>query len=308
MAQSIAQFLTGIEDNRKRNLAQKAQALVPYLDYVQKIKTVDEQRGRILDMATGDAVTQARARGYNDQEVEGFTQSIAGIQDPANIYPMLNEYDKEVQARRLLTANKVTIPPNASRDEILRLGDETYANTQANKDYAKKAELLGVSGKATYDKLISEGRSPAVALGEASKNQTMSDFATKQQIEFENSKAGKGSSGTGGMTKGEKAAQKKQVMSAKVEVVTDLNKKKTSYIYWHNVNGNLMKAQVYTGSDGNLRTVGNNKKVNLDLVEDYEGMDTDGATTVNNPPYVAGTSTPATPKQAGKWDQYKVVK
>lgn len=307
MAQSIAQFLTGIEDNRKRNLAQKAQALVPYLDYIQKQKTVDEQRGRILDMATGDAVTQARARGYNDQEIEGFTQSIKGIQDPTNISPMLNEYDKEVQARRLLTTNNVPIPPNASRDEILRLGDETYANTQANKDYAKKAELLGIEGKAAYDKLIAQGNTPATAYGEASRNQTMTDFETKQKIDLKYSKSGKG--GIGGKTTAESKAEQKQKVSAKVEVVTDEDtKKKTRWVYWENQDGVLVKSQVYTGSNGKILWKDTNQEVNLDDVVDYEGADTESATAIKKMKYSSKKGTPATSKQTTNWDQYKVVK
>lgn len=268
--ETISQFLLGIENERKRNLATKMQPLVGYLQEAIRVKSAEEQNQQLVGIATSDALERAKQSGYADDEIEGFRQSLQGVRNPSSVNAMYSEFEQGAQARRTLKKNNVQIPDNLSTPELVRMASESETKRQGNISYENKAKELGSEGYKTYTELVAKGSDPATAFGEAANQFELKQYSDKAGIQTENILSRKSSNGGGGSSTGsskQNDEDRKKLIAARVGS-EDLRTGKTSFVYWTASNGNKYKREVYTDTKGDVRFKDGGALVDLNKVLD----------------------------------------
>jgi len=287
MAETISQFLKSIEDERKKGLAQKAQALMPYLNQLYIQTREEENLSKQRDTAINDITTMAIGAGYDPQDIETWKNGALSLQDPVAIRNSWSDHENRIAATGLLKKYGGEIPEGATTNELMMLAKERMeehkrgkeiGNTiqqttgegdpndpdvklhnakrgAANRDelegIEKKAKLLGTAGYKVYQGLIKKGADPYEAYGE-----------TVRKIEAQNAAAKADA-------KGEKVDTKKLKGKAKSRVNEEKDrdgKVLGSFVYWINDKGQKAKSAVYTDDNGNVYWEDTDEQVNLDDV------------------------------------------
>lgn len=264
--ESISKFLQGIEEQRRKTLATRMQPLVSYLDQAYRLKTAEEQNQRTLGIATSDALERAKQKGYGDDEIETFRQSLSGISDPGAVQGMFADFEQAAQAKRILAQNGITAEPGLSTPELVRLANESESTRTANKNYETKAKEQGVEGARIYEQQLQTGADPALAFGEANRQTSMNEYREKAAIQTENIKDRKGS-GSGKSDK-EIKQEKKEAVNSKVFTEVDPTGNKNQYVYWQGKDGTMLKRKVYVDSNGDVRWKEGRELVPLNSVMD----------------------------------------
>lgn len=202
MAETISQFLKSIEDERKKGLAQKAQALMPYLNQMYQQSRQEEETEKQRGIALEDTINMAKAAGYQDQDIDAWMQSASSLRDPNAIRNSWSDHENRIAATGLLKKYGGDIPEGATTNELMMLAkermeehkrgkeiDNTIQQTtgegdpndpdvrlyQAKRGVAdrdetegieKKAKLLGTAGYKVYQGLVNKGSDPYEAYGE----------------------------------------------------------------------------------------------------------------------------------------------
>ncbi len=287
MAETISQFLKSIEDERKKGLAQKAQALMPYLNQMYAQTREEEERTKQRDIAIQDISTIAMNSGHDPQDIETWKNSALSLQDPVAVRNSWSDHENRIAATGLLKKYGGEIPEGATTNELMMLAkerieelnrvkgiDNTIQQTtgegdpndpdvrlyQAKRGVAdrdelegieKKAKLLGTAGYKVYQGLVNKGADPYEAYGE-----------TMRRIEAQNAAAKADAKGEKVDTGNLKGKAKSRVNEEK-----DLyGKVLGSFVYWINDKGQKAKSAVYTDDNGNVYWEDTDEQVNLDDV------------------------------------------
>jgi hypothetical protein len=291
MAETISQFLKSIEDERKKGLAQKAQALMPYLNQLYIQTREEENLSKQRDTAINDITTMAIGAGYDPQDIETWKNGALSLQDPVAIRNSWSDYENRIAATGLLKKYGGEIPEGATTNELMMLANERMEEHKrgkeidstiqqitgegdpndpdvklyqakrgaANRDelegIEKKAKLLGTAGYKVYQGLVNKGADPYEAYGE-----------TMRRIEAQNAAAKADA-------KEKVTEEKPDVDKLKGEVKSKVNIEKDrnglligNFVYWINDKGQKLKSTVFTDGKGNLYWEDTKEKVNLDDV------------------------------------------
>lgn len=287
MAETISQFLRSIEDDRKRSVAQKAQALMPYLNQMYQQSRQEEETEKQRGIALEDTINMAKAAGYQDQDIDAWMQSASSLRDPNAIRNSWSDHENRIAATGLLKKYGGEIPEGATTNELMMLAkermeehkrgkeiDNTIQQTtgegdpndpdvrlyQAKRGVAdrdetegieKKAKLLGTAGYKVYQGLVQKGADPYEAYGETVRRLDAQSAAAKADA------------------KGEKVDTDKLKGKAKSRVNEEKDrdgKVLGSFVYWINDKGQKAKSAVYTDDNGNVYWEDTDEQVNLDDV------------------------------------------
>lgn len=287
MAETISQFLRSIEDDRKRGVAQKAQALMPYLNQMYQQSRQEEETEKQRGIALEDTLNMAKAAGYQDQDIDAWMQSASSLRDPNAIRNSWSDHENRIAATGLLKKYGGEIPEGATTNELMMLAkermeehkrgkeiDNTIQQTtgegdpndpdvrlyQAKRGVAdrdetegieKKAKLLGTAGYKVYQGLVNKGSDPYEAYGE-----------TVRRIEAQNVAAKADAKGEKVDTGNLKGKAKSRVNEEKDRDGKVLG----SFVYWINDKGQKAKSAVYTDGNGNVYWEDTDEQVNLDDV------------------------------------------
>ncbi|MCD8479882.1 MAG: hypothetical protein LRZ88_06405 [Candidatus Cloacimonetes bacterium] len=287
MAETISQFLKSIEDERKKGLAQKAQALMPYLNQLYTQTREEEERTKQRDIAINDISTMASGAGYDPADIDAWKQSASALRDPNAVRNSWSDHENRIAATGLLKKYGGEIPEGATTNELMRLakermearkrgeeidntiqqttgeGDPNDPDVQlynakrgaANRDelegIEKKAKMLGTAGYKVYQGLIQKGADPYEAYGETVRRLDAQSAAAKADA------------------KGEKV----DIGNLKGKAKSRVNEEKDrdgkvlgSFVYWINDKGQKAKSAVYTDGNGNVYWEDTDEQVNLDDV------------------------------------------
>lgn len=287
MAETISQFLKSIEDERKKGLAQKAQALMPYLNQLYTQTREEENLTKQRDTAINDITTMASGAGYDPAVIDAWKQSAYSLRDPNAIRNSWSDYENRIAATGLLKKYGGEIPEGATTNELMMLAkermeehkrgkeiDNTIQQTTgegdpndpdvklhnakrgaANRDelegIEKKAKLLGTAGYKVYQGMIKKGADPYEAYGETVRRIEAQRATSKEKVTEEKPDTDK--------LKGE--------VKSKVNIEKDKDGLLTgNFVYWINDRGQKVKSTVFTDGKGNLYWEDTKEKVNLDDV------------------------------------------
>lgn len=314
--ESISKFLQGVEEQRRKNLATRMQPLVSYLDQAYKLKTAEEQNQRLVGIATSDALERAKQSGYDDAEIETFRQSISGIKDPGSIPGMFTDFEQAAQARRILAKNKVPLQEGLSTSELVRLANESESTRTANKGYETKAKELGLEGAKTYQDLTTQGQDPAIAFGEASKQESLNEYKEKAAIQTENilDRKGSGSQKAGKPVEESKiTGTSKKDYQEKAKAKFDPERKayqSGDSVFVRRADGTIGKTKIRVDDDGyTLRWADTGSIANLDKILPFSSLTPEerkSAITIKMVKQEAPKTNTQQPKK--NWNQYKVKK
>jgi len=276
--ESISKFLQGIEEQRRKTLATRMQPLVSYLDQAYRLKTAEEQNQRTLGIATSDALERAKQKGYGDDEIEAFRQSLSGISDPGAVQGMFADFEQAAQAKRILAQNGITAEPGLSTPELVRLANESETKRTGNQNYQTKARELGIEGEKAYQDLIAQGKDPATAYGESSRRIGIKDFETKQRLDFQYSKAGQGGQGGSETPEDQSRISGISKKDYKNIAMTKFDPEKKSYqsgdkVYIRRSDGSIGATKIRVDADGyTIRWADNGEIANLDAILSYASL------------------------------------
>lgn len=287
MAETISQFLKSIEDERKKGLAQKAQALMPYLNQLYIQTREEENLSKQRDTAINDITTMASGAGYDPADIEQWKETASAMSDPSSVRNSWSDYENRIAATRLLKKYGGEIPEGATTNELMMLAKERMAehdrskgisNTiqeitgegdpndpdvmlyQAKRGVAdrdevegieKKAKLLGTAGYKVYQGLIEKGADPYEAYGETVRRLDAQSAAAKINPDEVKQETGK--------IKGKAESRVKEEKDRDGNVLG-------RFVYWINDKGQKAKSAVYTDGKGNVYWEDTNELVNLDDV------------------------------------------
>lgn len=276
MAETITQFIQSIENERKRSLAQKTQAMMPYLDYLYKI----EDERETLDKHRNDYITTAKANGYDDDAIGELQSTLSGISNPGAMGSAFDSFRQRKQAIAQLDKRKVQYDPKATTEELARQAGISLQEEDHNRAKSMKRkddlEILDTEGKAKYKELITAGIPEAQAHAQA---RTYSDAKNKAQLmgsraakmfdeEYKKSNDPETAlgetarrmdlaKGSGKPTKAEKPNYKSYIHKSQGD----------DFVYFKGSKGQIVKARVYIGDDGKLRYAANDAQVDTNRLE-----------------------------------------
>lgn len=287
MAETISQFLKSIEDERKKGLAQKAQALMPYLNQMYTQTREEEELTKQRDTAINDISTMASGAGYDPADIDAWKQSAAALRDPNAIRNSWSEHENRIAATGLLKKYGGEIPEGATTNELMMLAKERMAEQDrskgisntiqeitgegdpndpdvklhnakrgaANRDelegIEKKAKLLGTAGYKVYQGMINKGSDPYEAYGETVRKIDAQNAAAKENPDEAKQEPGK--------IKGKAESRVKEEKDINGNVLG-------RFVYWINDKGQQAKSAVYTDGKGNVYWEDTDEQVNLDDV------------------------------------------
>lgn len=287
MAESISSFLRSIEDARKRQMSEKAQALIPYLNAMYTQKKQEEEMIKGRDTAIQDISTMASGAGYDPADIEQWKETASAMSDPSSVRNSWSDFENRITATGLLKKYGAQIPEGATTNELMMLAKEIMEEHKRGKDIdntiqqttgegdpndpdvklhqakrgvadrdeaegiEKKAKLLGTAGYKIYQGMINKGYDPYEAYGE-----------TMRRIEAQNAAA-----------KADAKGEKVEIGNLKGKAKSRVNEEKDrngnvlgSFVYWINDKGQKAKSAVYTDGKGNVYWEDTDEQVNLDDV------------------------------------------
>lgn len=287
MAETISQFLKSIEDERKKGLAQKAQALMPYLNQLYIQTREEENLSKQRDTAINDITTMAIGAGYDPQDIETWKNGALSLQDPVAIRNSWSDYENRIAATGLLKKYGGEIPEGATTNELMMLAKERMEEHKRGKEIdntiqqttgegdsndpdvqlynakrgaasrdeiegiEKKAKMLGTAGYKVYQGLVNKGSDPYEAYGETVRRLEAQNAAAKENSDKVKHETGK--------IKGKAESRVKEEKDINGNVLG-------RFVYWINDKGQKAKSAVYTDGKGNVYWEDTNELVNLDDV------------------------------------------
>lgn len=287
MAESISSFLRSIEDARKRQMSEKAQALMPYLNAMYTQKRQEEERVKGRDTAIQDISTMALGAGYDPADIEQWKETASAMSDPSSVRNSWSDFENRITATGLLKKYGGEIPEGATTNELMMLAKESMEEHKRGKEIdntiqqttgegdpndpdvklhqakrgvadrdetegiEKKAKLLGTAGYKVYQELIQKGADPYEAYGETVRRLNAQSAATKENPDEVKQETGK--------IKGKAESRVKEEKDRDGNVLG-------SFVYWINQQGKGAKSAVYTDGNGNVYWEDTNELVNLDDV------------------------------------------
>lgn len=282
MAETISSFLRSIDDSRKRQMAEKSQALLPYLDYMYQYAEHEKRSQIQRDETINDSLAMARGMGIPDEETSQWAEQAKGLKNPGAINQHFTEQTARWDISKQLTELGVKHDRNMSAPELNRIlqaqraeagrvadlnnkvqistgqGDPNDPDVVAHKtmndhNIEKSAKTLGTAGYKRYQKLVSQGNDPAVALADAER------FVTAA------ANPPKGTNSAADTTE--------NIGKNKAKAQTRINEEKNAkgerlgtFVYWLGSGKKKVKAAVYTDGKGKVYWADTDEEVNLDDV------------------------------------------
>lgn len=287
MAESISSFLRSIEDARKRQMSEKAQALMPYLNAMYTQKKQEEERVKGRDTAIQDISTMALGAGYDPADIEQWKETASAMSDPSSVRNSWSDFESRITATGLLKKYGGEIPEGATTNELMMLAKERMEEHKRGKEIdntiqqttgegdpndpdvqlynakrgaasrdevegiEKKAKMLGTAGYKVYQGLVNKGSDPYEAYGETVRRLEAQNAAAKENSDKVKHETGK--------IKGKAESRVKEEKDINGNVLG-------RFVYWINDKGQKAKNAVYTDGKGNVYWEDTDEQVNLDDV------------------------------------------
>jgi hypothetical protein len=153
MAESLAQYIYGIEKQRKQDTAQKIQSFIPYIDSMIAKKQESDAKARKRTDIENYGKSYAQKMGWSEDEYEGFRVASAGI--PDEYY--LNAFNQSNTNKSLV--NEIT------GMGIPLTGNEDAGYLASLSDAANNAAQLGEPYFGKFKAAVEAQQPPNVAYG-----------------------------------------------------------------------------------------------------------------------------------------------